>query len=79
MAKKKSVPIGHPDRHWEVHDAMQTMKRAGEIVGDKKLMAEVKKMAMTHADEMKQVAHHAGRLAKMGRISPRAMSKLAQT
>jgi hypothetical protein len=79
MAKRKSVPISHPDRHWEVHDAMQTMKRAGEIVGDKKLMAEVKNMAMTHAEEMKEVAKHAGRLAKMGRISPRAMSKMSKT
>lgn len=69
-AKKKGFD------HWEVRDAMHTMLRAGEIIKDKKLLAAVKKEASNHAQEMQNVAHQAGQLAKMGRISPKQMAKL---
>jgi hypothetical protein len=64
-------------RHYEVEDALHTLRRAGEIVGDKKLMAEVKVMATERADEMGTIAKRAGALAKSGKISPKAMKKLA--
>lgn len=63
-------------RHYEIEDALQTLRRAGEIVGDKKLMAEVKAMASERAEEMGVIAKKAGALAKMGKISPKAMAKL---
>lgn len=85
MAKKKSN-AGYPEvsasdaadrRRWEVEAALRTLQRAGEIVHDKKLMAEVKKMANEKADEMRDVAAQAASLAKMGRISPKQMAKLS--
>lgn len=76
MAKSTAKPIDHPDRHWEVRDAMRTMMRAGEIIKDKKLLAAVKKEAQSHAAELQETAARAGALAKMGRISPRQMAKL---
>lgn len=63
--------------HWEVRDAMHTMLRAGEIIKDKKLLSAVKKEAMIHAKELQETATRAGQLAKMGLISPKAMSKMA--
>jgi hypothetical protein len=65
------------DDRWRVEDALRTLQRAGEIVHDKKLMASVKKMAAEKADEMQTVAKQADALAKMGRISPKQMAKLA--
>jgi hypothetical protein len=83
MAKSKSkgeiatsAPTpGHMDK-WEVRDAMHTMLRAAKIVKDKKLLAAVKKEAMSHAKELEETAAQAGALAKMGRISPKQMAKL---
>ncbi len=63
-------------RHYEVEDAMHTMRRAGEIVKDKKLMAEVKAMAKERAEEMEDVANRAEHLARAGRISEKQMAKL---
>lgn len=86
MAKKKAASAGSPAvsgsdaadrRRWEVEDALRTLQRAGEIVHDKKLMAEVKAMANEKADEMRDVALQASSLAKMGRISPKQMAKLS--
>lgn len=62
---------------WEVRDAMHTMLRAGEIIKNKKLLAAVKKEAHSHAKELEETAARAGRLAKMGLISDKQMSKLA--
>ena len=62
---------------YEIHDAMHTMLRAGEIVKDKKLMGHVRKHAAEHAKKTHAVAERAGQLAKSGRISPRQMAKLA--
>lgn len=86
MANSKSVgvPIAEtaskPKKgfdHWEVRDAMHTMLRAGEIIKDKKLLSAVKKEATSHAKELQETATRAGQLAKMGLISPKAMSKMA--
>ena len=63
-------------RHYEVEDALHTLRRAGEIVGNKKLMVEVKKMAGERAKEMEGIAKRAGALAKMGKISPKAMARM---
>lgn len=63
-------------RKWEVEEALHTLRRAGEIVHDKKLMTEVKAMAEGKIDEMESIAHAAGQLAKMGKISPKQMAKL---
>ena len=80
MAKGKSYAIAGPSaaqqREWEVEDALRTLKRAGEIVRDKKLMAEVKACADEEIDEMKAIAKQAGKLAKAGRISPKQLAKL---
>lgn len=77
-AKIKSLNAVSPvsDDRWMVEDALSTLRRAGEIVRDKKLMDKVKAMASERADEMKAVAKQAGQLAKMGRISPKQMAKL---
>ena len=64
-------------RHYEIEDALHTLRRAGEIMGDAKLMAEVKTMAAERAEEMEAIAKKAGALAKMGGISPKALAKLA--
>ena len=66
------------ERRWEVEDALSTLRRAGEIVHDKKLMGEVKAMASEKADDFKAIADQAGRLAKSGRISPKQMAKLGR-
>lgn len=63
-------------RHWEVEDALRTLRAAGEIVHDKKLMSEVKALAQDKIEEMEAIAHQAGVLAKMGKISPKQMAKL---
>lgn len=84
MAKAKAT-ISYPEtpktdaaqrRKWEVDDALHTLRRAGEIVHDKKLMAEVKALAQDKIEEMEAIAHQAGVLAKMGKISPKQMAKL---
>jgi len=62
---------------WEVRDAMHCLMRAGEITRNKKLLELVRKEATRHAEELKQTAAQAGQLAKMGRISPKQMAKLA--
>jgi len=81
MAKSKTsagVPLNSPssDDRWQVEDALSTLRRAGEIVHDKKLMEKVRAMATERADEMKGIAKQANALAKMGRISPKQMAKL---
>ena len=78
MTKSTPKSYNHPDRHWEVREAMHTMLRAGEVIKDKKLLAEVKKHAASHAKEMQETANRAGRLAKMGLISDKQMAKLGR-
>lgn len=69
MAKKKITPkskssaivsIGMGNkaemRKWEVESAMNTLQRAKEIQNDKKLMADVKKMASQKAKEYSNIA-----------------------
>lgn len=77
MAKQSNTPKTDAamSRKWECEDALRTLQRAGEIVHDKKLMAEVKAMAKDKIDEMEVIAHQAGMLAKMGKISPKQMAK----
>lgn len=65
-------------RHYEVEDAMHTVRRAHEIMGDKKLMAEVEAMANERAEEMSETAKKAGKLAKLGRISDKQMAGLSK-
>lgn len=65
-------------RHYEIEDALHTLRRAGEIMADKKLMAEVEKLAAERAEEMSDVAKKAGKLAKLGRISDKAMARLSK-
>jgi len=87
MAKHKSkgVPEGptlaaesRPDHEidYRVADAAHTLMRAGEIIKDKKMLAAVRKHAKTKAEEHRELAERADHLAKMGRISPKAMEKL---
>lgn len=65
-------------RRYEVEDALHTVKSAAKIIGDKKLMAEVKTMAKEKASEMAAVANQASHLAKMGLISEKQMDKLSK-
>jgi hypothetical protein len=74
--KRKEKPWSHPDRKWEVQDAMHNIMRAEEHKKDKKLMAEVKKHAADHAQKMHEVSRKAAALAKGGHISPKQMAKL---
>lgn len=82
MAKSKpnSATLGEvaasDSRKWEVEDALRTLTRAHEIVSDKKLMSDVKKLAEEKRQEMDEFSHLAGQLAKMGRISPKAMRRM---
>lgn len=78
MAKKDKMESmeGADADEWSVEHALHVIHRAGEIVGDKKLMAKVKELAKHRAEEMSEVAQRAGQLAKMGRISPKAMAKM---
>lgn len=74
--KLREKPYSHPDRKWEVRDAMDTMLRAREIVGNKPLLKEVRKHAKQHSTEMAEVSRQAGELAKRGMISPKAMERI---
>ncbi len=82
MAKRKTTSSApqavEEDKYseWRVRDALDTLKRAGEIVADKKMLEKVKALAKDQADSLEQLAHKAAMLAKMGRISPKAMEKL---
>lgn len=84
MAKRKrsldpyAGPSAKERRRYEVQDAFHTLRRARDIVTDKKLMGDVKKHATTLAQEHKVTAHHIGMLAKTGRISPKQMKKLTK-
>jgi hypothetical protein len=62
---------------YEVRDAMHTMLKAKDIVKDKHLMGHVRKHAAEHATKMHEESKRARHLAKSGRISEKAMSKLA--
>lgn len=44
-----------PDRMWEVKSAMDTLMRADELRGDKRLMADVKAMANAQAKKMQKI------------------------
>lgn len=79
MASTAHGPVEDGSEHdWEAHDAMHTLMRAGKIVKNKKLMGRVKKHAARHAQESRAVAEQAEHLARAGRISPKAMEKLAR-
>lgn len=81
MAKAKSnsdVPSAPStaERHkWDVEDALRTLTRAYEIVKDKGLMADVKKLASERAEEMEDIAGKMAGLAKMGLVSDGARAK----
>lgn len=72
----KEKPYSHPDRHYEVRDAMHTIMRAGDHLKNPSLMKEVRKHAAKHAHEKRAEADRAMRLAKQGRISERQLAKL---
>lgn len=76
MRGKRKKPYSHPDRQWEVRDAMHTMLRAGEISKNKPLLKEVRKHAAHHARETAELSRHASVLAKSGHISPKQMKRL---
>lgn len=64
------------ERHkWEVDDALRTLTRAYEIVKDKALMSDVKKMAAEKAKEMVDISGKMAGLAKMGLVSEKAQAK----
>lgn len=78
MAKGKAVAATAApkmDRKWEVDDALRTLTRAYEIIKDKSLMADVKKLASTKAEEMEDIAGKLSGLAKMGLVSDKARDK----
>lgn len=78
MAKGKAVAgTSAPkiDRKWEVDDALRTLTRAYEIIKDKSLMADVKTLASTKAEEMEDIAGKLSGLAKMGLVSDKARDK----
>lgn len=79
MAERKEKSYSHPDRHYEVRDAMHTILRAAEHTRNKPLMREVRKHAAKHAGEMAEKSHQARQLAKAGRISDKALARLDKT
>ena len=70
-------PTAKQERKWEVEHALHIVREAAEIVSDKKLMAEVKKLAAERAAEMQNVSEQAAMLSKRGLVSDKAMAKLA--
>lgn len=60
---------------WEARDAMHTLMRAQEIIGNKPLLKAARGAAVEHARKSADVARQATQLAKMGRISPKAAAK----
>lgn len=62
---------------WEAREAMQTLIRAGEIIANKPLLEAARKAAGEQAVKSAAVARQASQLAKMGRISPKALAKIA--
>ncbi len=77
MAKANAVqPRDDKYEDWRVDDAMHTMLRARQIVGDKKMMGKVKERAKKHAKKMQGVADQASALAKRGLISDKQLAKL---
>ena len=69
-------PSKDEKRRWEVEDALSTVRRAAEIIGNTKLLREVTALANERAVEMRNIGKKAEALAKMGRISDKAMAKL---
>ena len=53
MAKR---PLSAQDRAWMAEDAMRTLTRAAEIQADKRLMADVKKVAKAQIQTLSKVA-----------------------
>lgn len=63
---------------YEVHDAYHALRRAREVIGNKKLMGDVSKHAKRLAQEHHQVGRHAAMLAKAGKISPDQLVKITR-
>jgi hypothetical protein len=64
---------------WEDHEldnGAHHLKRAGQIIKNKKYLDAIKKHAEKRAEEHHETAHQAEMLAKMGKISPKAMAKM---
>lgn len=80
-AATKTAPEKDDSKYedWRVDDAMHTMLRAREIVGDKKMMTKVKKRAKQHAAKMADVARQADSLARRGLVSDKQLAKLKKT
>lgn len=73
---KKQKAWSHPDRAWEVRDAMRTIMHAEKYKADAKLMEQVKLCAAEEAQEMREKSGMAAALAKSGKISEKQMAKL---
>lgn len=73
---KKEQGYDHPDREWEVRDALHTIMRAHEHLQNKDLMKQVRKHAGKYASEKRDEAHRAQMLAKQGMISGKALEKM---
>ena len=78
MAKSAALTEAPDDRKWKVQSALDTLTRSYEIIKDKSLMADVKKLASTKAAEMSDIAGKADRLAKMGLISDKQRAKVGK-
>lgn len=68
-----------PWNDWELADGAHHLRRAGQIIGNKKFLDAIKEHAEQRADEHREMAHHIAHLAKSGRISAKAMEKLSKS
>ena len=78
MAKSSTLTEAPDDRKWKVQSALDTLTHAYDIIKDKSLMGDVKKLASTKAAEMTEIAGKADRLAKMGLISDKQRAKVGK-
>ncbi len=85
MARATAEPKPYVPAHertngpWEDHeleDGAHHLRRAEHIIKNKKFLGAIKKHSERKARENHAMAHKAGMLAKLGKISPRALKKL---
>lgn len=56
MARAKTNSMNAQERQWAAQSALETLTRATAIQGDKKLMADVKKLAAQQISTIQKVA-----------------------
>ena len=61
---------------WELMDGAHHLERADKIAGNTKYLEAIRKHSEKKAKHHRDMAHHAGMLAKSGRISPKAMKRV---